>query len=278
MAKLGAPVTKKFSIGTAEVRVGPMSSAGRLIQSHSIGLVDSASVTVTQESVDLEGGFPQQIVDTAVVKQSAGVTATMRETSRKNLRLMLGEGIEGTQPADVKATLDNTQADIVVDGTALILQTGEGALFTAGDLVVVYPTGRPEDVCIDRVASILTDTLTLENGVAVALPVQTESTTVYHVFLANQVAIGAITQTNYFGVAVIQQENSSGRPINFQFWKAAMSGSMTFDTNATDFASNDLELKILQPAVSEYGAGEPLVHLASIIPAHPTGLYAGGGD
>jgi len=273
MAKLGSAQTKKFSIGTAEVRLGPLASAGRLTQANSIGLVDSATVEVTQTSVDLKGGFPQQIQDTAVTEQATTMSATLREMSRRNLKILLGEGIDGgAAPVDISSLV---VTDVLLDGTAVDVTPGEGASFTVGDVVVIYPDGQPENVSVDIITTISTDTLTLENGLAV--PVTGTADTV-HIFVANQVAIGAVTQTNYFAVSLVQAENSTGRPVGFNFWKAALGGSMTFATNATDFASNDLSLKILQPANSEFGAGKDLEHLATIIPANPTGMYMGGAD
>ena len=53
---------------------------------------------------------------------------------------------------------------------------------------------------------------------------------------------------------------------------------MTFATNAEDFASTELSIKLLQPAATEYEAGKDLEHLKDIIPSHPTGIYFGGGD
>lgn len=273
MAKLGSAQTQKFSIGTAEVRVGPLSSAGRLTQANSIGLVDSASVEISQTSVDLKGGFPQQIVDTAVTEQTSTLSATLREYSRRNLQIMLGAGLDaGAAPVDVKSLIVDA---VAIDGTTVTVTAASGANFSIGDIVVMYPEGRPEDVCVDRITAISIDALTLENGVAVALDGTTETV---NIFVANQVAVGAVTQTNYFAVSLVQSENSSGRPVGFNFWKAALGGSMTFSTNATDFASNDLSLKILQPANAEYGVGGSLLHLANIIPANPTGMYMGGAD
>jgi len=272
MAKLGSAQTQKFSIGTAEVRVGPLSAAGRLTQANSIGLVDSATVEVTQTSVDLKGGFPQQIVDTAVTEQTSTMTATLREYSRRNLQIMLGEGLDaGAAPSDVASEI---VTDVIIDGTSVDVTASDGLLFTIGDIVVMYPEGKPEDVCVDRITTISTDTLTLENGVAVALNGTTETV---HIFVANAIAVGGVTQTNYFAVSLVQSENSTGRPVGFNFWKAALGGSMTFATNATDFASNDLALKILQPAVTEYTTGD-LSHLANVIPSNPTGMYMGGAD
>jgi hypothetical protein len=273
MAKLGSAQTKKFSIGTAEVRVGPLASAGRVTQANSIGLVDSATVEVTQTSVDLKGGFPQQIQDTAVTEQATTMSATLREMSRRNLKILLGEGLDaGAAPVDVASLVVTA---VLVDGTSFDVTASEGANFAVGDTVVIYPDGQPENVSVDKITGIATDTITVANGLAVAVDGTADT---IHIYVANQIAIGAVTQTNYFSVSLVQAENSTGRPVGFNFWKAALGGSMTFATNATDFASNDLSLKILQPASSEFGAGQPLVHLADVIPNNPTGMYMGGGD
>lgn len=272
MAKIGSPVTTKFPIGTAELRVGPMTSAGRLTQANSVGLVDEAAVEVTQNSVDLKGLFPQLIVDTAIVDQEAKVTASLRESSRRNLKIMLGEGLDAAPPADVSSLV---VTDVIVDGTGFDVTAAEGALFTVGDIVVIYPDGRPQDVVIDQITVISTDTITVENGLAVAVSGTTETV---HIYKANQVAIGGASNTKYFAATVVQVENSTGRPVGFDFWKAASSGSMNYATNATDFGSLDMELKVLAPAIGEYGAGGDLEHLDAIIPTHPSGMFFGGGD
>jgi len=67
------------------------------------------------------------------------------------------------------------------------------------------------------------------------------------VYKANQVAIGNILETNYFAVQLLQLERATSRPIGFDFWKGAIGGGMTFSTNAEDFASTELTIKLLQP-------------------------------
>ena len=106
--KLGSPRTTKFSIGTAELRIGPLSSAMKLKQENSVGLIDNATVEVSQESVDLTGGFPKVLVDTAVVSQESSITATLREFSRRNIQVLLGEGVVpiASEPADAATTVD----------------------------------------------------------------------------------------------------------------------------------------------------------------------------
>ena len=277
MAKLGAPKTTKFSIGTAELRVGALSSANLLGQADSVGLIDEASWTVNQTSVDLLGGFPRQIVDTAITEQTATISATIREYSRRNLRIALGDGIAGAAPTAAASSIDPA-ADVAAGASVINVPTGEGALFTVDDVVTIYPEGRPEDVSVLQIASIAVDALTFKTNQTTVVDYNalTESGVVFHIFISHQVPIGAVTRTNYFSVMLIQQENSTGRPTVVSFWKGAIGGSLEVSTNAEDFASTTLEIKCLQPPTSDFGPGADLEHVKDLIPSHPTGMYLNG--
>lgn len=274
MAKLGSPQTNKFAIGTAEVRVGPLTLANKLTQSHSVGLVDEATLEVSQESVDLEGGFPQVIVDTAIVRQSASLTATLREYSRRNMQVLTGGAASTTLETDVRSLVVTNAAS---GATSFDVTASEGANFTAGDLVVIYPEGDPAAVSICLVDGITTDTLTL-NANTPTLHDYDGTTLTINVFVAKPVSIGGVSSTNYMAVQFIQTDREHGQPVVGNFWKAAVGAGMTLGTNATDFSSTELNLKLLQPAAAEYGTGGDLEHLAAIIPSHPTGFLAAGGD
>lgn len=275
---LGQAVTNKFSIGTAELRVGPLTDANKLTQAHSVGLVDAVTVTVTQESVDLEGGFPKTVVDTAIVSQTSEVTGTLREYSRRNMQILLGEGVAAVQPADVSTT-------VAVAGTAgdttLSVVEGEGVgAINDGDYLVVYPNGSPETVGVYLVSGApvnnpaVSDDVTLDADTPLLHDVSVGDV----VFVAHQIPIGALQEMNYFSVQVIQRDNSSGRPIIFNFWKAAISTGLEYSTNADDFASTELGIKVLEPTACEYAVGGDLEHLANIIPSHPTGMFINGAD
>lgn len=272
--KLGSPRTTKFSIGTAELRIGPLSSALQLKQENSVGLIDNATVEVSQESVDLTGGFPKVLVDTAVVSQESSVTATLREYSRRNLQVLLGEGVVdvASEPADVATTCDGSAA-----ADEVIVPVADESSFSVNDIVVIFGAtdSTKANVTVARVAS-------LQAGVSITLDADTpllhSVVSGDHVYKANQVAIGNILETNYFSVQLLQLERATARPIGFDFWKGAIGGGMTFATNAEDFASTELNIKLLQPAATEYAVGADLEHLANIIPSHPTGMYFGGGD
>jgi len=277
MAQLGSPQTNKFFIGTAELRLGLLSEANFLTQAHSVGLIDQATYTIEQENVDLEGGFPKRIVDTAIIRQAATISATMREYSRRNLRIALGDGLAGTEPTDVATTL-STAADVASGANAVTVVSAVG--MAADDVVIIYPEGRPQDVSILQIAGIAAEVLTFKTSHLTVSDYNalTETGTVFHVYLAQQVPIGAVSKTNYFSATLIQQDNSSGRPNTVSFWKTSTAGSMEVATNSDDFASNELELKVLEPAISEYGVGGDLEHIADIIGSNPSGFLAMGAD
>lgn len=141
MANIGAAKSRKFAIGTSELRIGPLSSAGKLTQDYTVGLVDSVVLSVEQTVVDLKGGFPQTIMDSAVTDQSAQVTATCREFSRRNLGIMLNQGlayVSDDDTNDAKTTLSAGVAPI----------TATAAAVSGGTLTVTYAsqTAAPYNV------------------------------------------------------------------------------------------------------------------------------------
>lgn len=267
MAKLGAAQSNNFNIGVAELRLGPMASANKLTQANSVGLIDEATVAVAQESVELEGGFPRKLVASAIVKQTGTITATLREYSRKNLNVMIGNGV----PAAVTAFDTTATADILVGASTISIPDGDGANFSVGDIVVIYQDGKPESVSVVRLTSVNTapspDTIgfaanSLSQGYVVA-----DGTV--HIYKANATALGNVTQVNYFAASLIQQ-SSSGKPMVWNFWKCAVGGNMDYATNAKDFASSKMELKILEPSATDV-AGD-LAPIAPIVANYPFGL------
>lgn len=276
MATLGSAKTKKFAIGTAEVRIGPQSSAGRLTSAHSIGVVDKATVAFDQKTVDLMGGFPQVPIDTAIVGQEAKLNATLREFSRRNLNILLGNGVATYDTTDVKATVDTTSG---ISANATTIPVDAVAGFTVGDTVVISVLGYPELVTVSTIASIDSSppdniVLTTGLGLAAAIPINSTCT----IFKSPAVAIGNLSTVNYFAVQLVQLERSTNRPMVFDFWKATVASGVNYDTNATDFASTELQLKMLEPASVEYGASQPLEHLATIIPSFPVGRFVISSD
>ena len=267
---LGQAQTDTFSIGTAELRVGPLSSAGQLVQANSIGLIDDAIVTIGQESAELKGGFPRKLVDSVVIEQTATVTATAREYSRANLNIMLGNGIVAAA-TEVKSTL---ATDELINAVSIDVQGGDGALFTVGDIITIYPEGKPEDVSVLEIGNIVTDTVTFVTGQTTVIAYTAAD--VVNVYVSHQISIGNVVQTNYFSCTLIQKDHKSGFPLVYNFWKVSSVGSLDVQTNAEDFSSMAMELNCLEPAASEYAASADLEPWANVIPTHPIGFWALG--
>lgn len=272
MAQLGSARTRQWNLGVAEVRITPLSASGKALQSHSVGLIDNATVEVAQESVRLEGGFPRKLIDTAIAAQTASVRATLREYSRRNLQVLLGQGVSAGSPVDVSTTLSG--AATTAGATSMEVTSATG--IATGDTLVVFPRGKPELLSVVMVASVATNTITLED--TTPLLVAYDPATVVDVFNAQPIAIGAVAETKYFGVQLIQRNPVSGRPRVFDFWKSSISTGMTFETSSQDYGSTELGLEILEPAADEYATGGALEHLAKIIPNYPAGRMSFGAD
>lgn len=265
MASLGAAKTGKFAIGTAELRVGPLTLAGKLNRKHGVGLIDAATLNVEQTSIDLKGGFPQVIMDTQVTDQSAQVTATLREFSRRNLGILLGQGLiyddSNDDMNDAKTTLSS---QLAANATTIALAAATG--FSAGDWISVYNGSDAAESIITKlggttgaIAEGFEPTITMASGSIVSR-------------LA-PISVGNVSQVQYFSVQMITIDRQSGRPKIANFWKAAIGSGMSLANNATDFASTEMVLKILQPSLADYEqVGSPLYHLRNIIGAYPMGM------
>jgi hypothetical protein len=274
---LATPVTNKFHIGSAELRIGPLNLANKLTQAHSVGLLQSATVNFAQESVDLEAGLPKTLIDTVIVSNNVTVSAQAYEYSRKNIKAMLNAGTEATPLSEYFGT-----------AASVVVKTGTGTSsidtdllltdVTVGDLLVIYKAAAPEQMSIVQVtakAAFQTTkaSITIDNT---KTPLLFDTAIGDVIYKANQIGLGTSAITNYFAAEIIGVEHSTGRPIGFKFWKATLSGGMEYGFSNDNFAVTPMTLKILQPPAVDFTGTGPLVHLAGIIPQHPYGMYFGG--
>lgn len=273
---IGTPVTSKFHIGQGELRIGAQTLANKLTQTHSVGLLQDINVNFEAQSVDLEGGLPKTLVDTAITRFVCTINANAYEYSRKNIRVMLAEGTEGTVveydgSLEVASTTASTTLETNLPYADVVV----------GDLLVMYPTAEPEKVSVVRVTA-KADRGGGNAGEAQITIDATETPTLFNydvgtlIFKANQIGLGNSTATNYFSAQVVGLEHSTGRPIGFNFWKVAIAGGLNYTFGSDNFASTPITFKVLKPATSEYGVGGALVHLADIVPTHPYGMYYAG--
>lgn len=272
---LGSPKTKKAVIGTFDLRVGPLNKAGLLTADHSVGIIDNVKLDMQMDSVDLLAGFPQKPVDTAITKFVTGLTATLRENSRRNLNVLLGNPLaDYDAAASVVSTTIATGTAIAAGATSLTM--GSAQTLTAGDIVVIYDVNDPGNVSICRVgASTSTTSLTLDSNTPIVAPTGAANAfavgATVKMYKAATIPGGAISVPQYFAAQLIRLDRGTGSPVGFNFWKTTISSGINFNASVTEFASFDLQLKALEPAYSEYvstGTGL-LKHLSTIIPANP---------
>lgn len=279
MAGLGAPKTGKFIIGTFEVRVGPQSSAGKLLQSHSIGVIDSFTLDMQQESVDLMAGFPQEPVDTAITRQISGLTCAMREYSVRNLNILLGNGVPTNPSHEYRGYVDtDTEVDTGIAyakySTSIKLVHNQSAP-EVGDTLVISKVGDPAAVYVIQVETYTTPggvpTITFTPELPEALVYDTSNTT-YLVHEPAALAFGKQSAINYFAVSLVQIDRATSRPLVWDFWKAALETGMDLNSTGNEFATAELKLKFLEPTAAEYATTYSQVY--SEFTKFPVGRYA----
>lgn len=266
---LGSPVTDKFPIGTAEIRLAPLAQALKHLPSHSIGQLDDVTISVSNTSVQKRAGFPQRTVASAVTENIVTITGTVGEYSRRNMQILAGEAPEPLVP-DASSFLKTAAA---AGAVSLVLNDGDGANFAPAQLITIYVEGRPELMQVTRIESIADDTLTLATGLATLHAYPANLTRIF----AAQPIGKAITRVNYFSGQVIQSQFTDGRPIAWNFWKVANSGGLEAALNPTDFATTTITLECLEPSAAEFQTGGVLEHVAKEIVEYPVYLCAPGG-
>jgi hypothetical protein len=197
----------------------------------------------------------------------------MREYSRRNMQMLLGY----TPEAYVSRVETLLAAPIVAaSGTTATVSTGDGADFTVGDLVGVYPASavNQANVTYAEIMSKAGDVLTLGPR---ALPFLFNYAVDDKLFRVSPLAIGANSTTQYFSSQVLGTDRR-GLPVGFVFWKCAMSSGLEVGFNSDDFNSNTGELKILAPSASDVAVGGDLYDVASLVVKYPLGMALFGGD
>ncbi len=274
MPGLGSPRNNAWNIGTAELRVGPLTSANKLMQSNSVGLVDNVNIDFSSTIAKLMGGFPRRTVDTAVTEYLSSITATLREHSRRNLNLLVGGGAGGSA-VDFSCATDGTL--VAAEATSITVETGKGGSFSVGDLIGAYNNSTPEEVMVLRVASIAGDVLTLDTGTPVLFDLKATADGGATIYKAHAIALGGYSTPTPVSVGIVQKDPTTGRPIGANFWKGIVTSGLKYNTS-NEYGTLDLTIEVLEPAASEYGTGQPLEHLKNIIPTHPIGMIFRGGD
>ena len=271
---LGSAVTNMLSAGAGEIRVGALEDAGNLTQANSIGGLQDGEFTVTTTQATAKAGSPLRIVGLANVEQTYTLKGTTLEKSYANLNIAVGNGY-ALSPTDVSTTMT---ADELAGSVAVEVASAAG--ITAGAVLTFYPEGRPELTSIGLVASVASNTVTLNANTPLLydMPAATDTSTVYRVFVSAPVAGGKLTSKVHTFSASWLRESASGRPIEYVFWKVAAKGNFTDTGSPTEFAKLPLEFDILTPSAKDVAVGGPLHHVAALIAKYPTYMIASGAD
>jgi hypothetical protein len=265
---LGTPQTSEYRIGTAELRIAAMTNALRTTQADSVGVVDEVNIKVDQTKVELKVGFPKTLADSRITEISGKVSATLREATRKNISILLGNGV----PANATPASSTIAADVALNATSVLL--ADATNFANGDIIVIYQDGAPETLSTIKVTGKTTNTLSFASG-SVSTALLAANGTI-KVFKSNGVPLGNSTAIQYFTASIIQQA-ADGSPTGFHIWKATASGGLDWTAGSSDYASFKLELDVLRPAVTDYTNGGPLVAHAASAAIYPFGMTFGSG-
>lgn len=281
MAALGTAQTKNFQIGNAELRIGALTSAGKLKQSHSVGLVQTANVNFAQTMAELKGGLPLQLIDSVVTETTVTVTAQAYEYTRSNIRAMLNEGVVSTTEADFvfEVTLSST---VTASSAAAIAYTSPTPVtgstlpvyatdMATGTLVGIYKKGAPENVSIVCLTANATATgLAFASG---SILFDYASSDVLVIYKLNPVGLGKSDKTAYYTLDLLSKNHNSGVTQGFRFWKAAIQGGMDYSFSNDNFAVTPMSFKILLPTAEELAVGGDLVGISGMQVLNPLGMF-----
>jgi hypothetical protein len=168
MADFGAANTNTFMLGEATVMIGLPADLYKMTPStHGIGLVKNFQVNSDTGYVELTQGVQNNVVHTTMNKSQVRATFEVYEYTSKNLSYALG--LDGsslttnTVATTTAASITGSSGtpDVTVDVTSA---TG----LTAGDYIIIQGT-QPDEIFVDKIASIASSVLTLTHGIPQAL-------------------------------------------------------------------------------------------------------------
>lgn len=262
---LGTLRTNILGTGTGEVRIGALSSAGKLTQANSVGAVQSVSFEESTTNIEAKAGSPAQLVAIAVGEKSYSFKAETLERSSANINAAVGNGfIAGIVGGATTLTSDELAG-------ATVITLADAASVTPGSMLTIYPEGKPEQVSTCLVLSKATNEVTLDPSTPLLYdaPAATDTATVYNVFVSSTISGGSVTgKVSTFSLSWIKQ-SVSGKPIVYHFWKVAAKGNFSDSGSSSEFTKVPLEFQVLTPSAADIAVGGSLYHARNMIAKHP---------
>lgn len=281
MALLGSPKSGKTMIGTFELRIGSLSEALKMTSNHSVGIIDNVKIDMQMDSVDLLSGFPQQPVDTAITKFTTAVSAALRENSARNLKVLLGSPSNNSSTVDAYDATNVSSAVVSVrdaGGTVTSqitknvvckLEVASASGFGSSDVITISNPKKPSQVHITTVSGAPSGNII---SLATTFPFDIASTDITNLVVQKSklVAGGDITGApTYFTAQLLRTDRKTGTTVGFNFWKCAISSGISWNANVTEFATLDLNFKVLVPTSSDLTDSNRLSGVKTYIDANP---------
>lgn len=235
-SNLGEAQTNKFLFGAPELRVGPLSEAGVLTQAHSLGVIEDAGLTYTREFTEKRGGPGNPVLARGISSSDAMITGSISELTRRNLSLLVGDGIASDADRDLLTTI--TAVAAIGDTTISVAAVSQGATNLAtGDILNIYPVGRPEHIQSVTITSIAALVITIDQPLIYAL------VALDMVSLAVATGIGAVCGESYITVQLVSTL-TSGTPFLVHGWYGSITSGLELSTNNSSFSTSSLEISL----------------------------------
>lgn len=253
----GEAKTSKFLLTEATLMIGPMANVFDLTPAdHGVGLVKNVRAEVTHGWTELTQGVEQQVVYSVNNSIESMISAEVFEYTARNLAY--GAQLDGSAAnfAEFNTILTIT-TQLTSASTTIVLNTGGGASFTAGDFAVIQHLAN-DTVAVVKIASISVDTLTIAAGWT--MPANTTFTTTgTRVFrVRREIQVGASTENSLFGVKIVGVLPEQKRPVVLIFPKVRITKGMSLAFDSQNFSNMPFEFKpyVLLPTDTHFAKFE----------------------
>ena len=240
MAVLGSAKSSKFQIGSAEIRVGALNRAGKLTQSDSIGLLQSATVNYTQESTDLEGGLPKATIATVITKTGLTVAASAYEYTLKNMKIMMNDATAFTDTTVVGFNLQLAAATL---GATALTTT----VFAASEYIVKKVTSAGVESLVD--VAVVSD-----STAGVAYKIQDLSGKVLHTITQGSQFKVNSDPANTYAVSAVSVQFAAGVFTTVTVTTSALATAVTLNDVASSIGAQEWADVIKSGTTSAVGA------------------------
>lgn len=239
----GDAKSAEFLLSTATLMIGPQSAVMALNPTdHSVGLVKNVMAEYNPTFVELTQGITAQTVMSVNTASASKISAEVYEYNAMNLAY--GAGLDGSTYAP-NTTSFVLETAITAGGATIVLPTGDGATWTAGDYGILADTTQVDRIHVFKVTSVSADTLTLETDYAIPATGGDElwpiSTTI--VYQVNAIGVGGQTSQPTFGAKIVGVMPDNGEPVTLVFPKVKITKGLSLSFQTKDFSNMPFELQ-----------------------------------